>query len=64
MGRHSPIWMPPVSETKPRLIDQQSRVALPAEVLKALSVKRGDYVVFRVDKNEVKILRTKWSVEP
>lgn len=56
--------MPKVPLDRPRLIDQQKRVALPPEVLRALDVGSGDYVLFRLKGREVHVLKAKWTVGP
>jgi bifunctional DNA-binding transcriptional regulator/antitoxin component of YhaV-PrlF toxin-antitoxin module len=48
---------------KPRLIDRQNRVALPAEAMQALGVKAGDHVAFEVHGSEVRIHRVKWTLD-
>lgn len=48
---------------KPRLIDDQKRVILPNEVLKALSAKEGDYVAFTIDENGVHLNRVEWVLK-
>lgn len=53
----------PGTSGKPRMIDQQKRVALPAEVLAALGLDAGDYVVFEVDGNRVSVHKVKWTVD-
>lgn len=53
----------PEEAPKPRLIDRQNRVALPAEVMKALGVKSGDYLAFDVDGAHVTVHKVKWSIE-
>lgn len=47
-------------ETKPRLIDRQKRVVLPAEVLQALEVTAGDHVAFDVEGGQVCVRRVRW----
>lgn len=47
-------------ETKPRLIDRQKRVVLPAEVLQALDVGAGDHVAFDVEGGQVGVRRVRW----
>lgn len=51
----------PRADVKPRLIDQQNRVALPTEVLNALGAKSGDYVAFEIDGKSAKLIRVVWS---
>lgn len=48
-------------ESKPRLIDGQKRVALPAEVLAALRVDAGDYLTFTVAGSSVTLSRVRWT---
>lgn len=48
---------------KPRLIDGQNRVALPAEVMAALNVKSGDYIAFEVAGSEIKLHRVRWALD-
>lgn len=48
-------------DSKPRLIDQQNRVALPPEVLHALGAEAGDYVLFEVDGRTVRLVKVAWT---
>lgn len=50
-------------DSTPRKIDGQNRVALPAEVMAALSVKSGDHVIFRVVGKEVRLSKVHWIAE-
>lgn len=65
ISTHKPLFwtgFPPCmpSESKPRLIDQQNRVAIPPEVLEALGADAGDYVVFEVEGGEVRLVKVRW----
>ncbi|MES2154219.1 MAG: AbrB/MazE/SpoVT family DNA-binding domain-containing protein [bacterium] len=46
---------------KPRSIDGLFRVVLPKDVREALHVDRGDYVVFKVEGNVVRIAPVVWK---
>lgn len=48
---------------KPRLVDQQNRVALPQEVLDHLQVGAGDFVIFTIDGKNVCVHKAKWVVD-
>jgi hypothetical protein len=50
-------------EPKPRLIDRQNRVALPPDVLKALSVSSGDHVAFDIEGDRVAIHKVRWVID-
>lgn len=48
---------------KPRLIDRQNRVALPPDVLAALKLEAGDYVVFEIEDGKARLHKVKWTPE-
>lgn len=48
-------------ELIPRKVDPNSRVVLPPDVLKALGIRPGDYVVFDIQQEGVTIYRAKIS---
>lgn len=52
--------MVPPTKTEPRRIDQHGRIAVPAEVQKALGVEKGDYVVYEIDAEGVRLRRVAW----
>lgn len=54
---------PEAAGPKPRIIDRQNRVALPADVMAVLGVKSGDYIAFDVDGNEVRLHRVRWALD-
>ena len=57
------VMGPPRSESKPRAVDDQFRVVVPAEVREALGLDRGSYVVFEVEGREVRLVKVSWSAE-
>ncbi len=51
------------NQIRPRLIDPQKRVILPAEVLDALNLEAGDYVGFEVSDGEVRLRKVEWVMK-
>lgn len=56
----SPTMPKKTAEPRPRLIDRQNRVALPPEIMDALSVETGDYVAFEVEDGKVRLYKVRW----
>lgn len=51
------------SDPRPRQIDAQNRVVLPSEVMKALGVNTGDYVMFEIAGAEVRLHKVRWVLD-
>lgn len=49
---------------RPVTVDKTGRVLLPVEIRRHLRLEEGDYVVIKVEGDEVVVRRVRWELDP
>lgn len=51
-----------MADTEPHRVDSRNRVVLPKEIREELKIEPGDYVVYRIESDGVRVYKAEWDV--